>query len=362
MSYEIVKSIVIQSDKVYLTGADSSIRPLSFSKWECTPLSKILVEEGRSALLSRIGEEVWNGNMHLQKGSKLCNLFLTARNAFPAGWSFMTFDGKTAGAYLAKMVEKLEKEPSADLSSDVEEMLNLRNNREYILESARKTGHNYLDLADKELQQDREFALEVVKAGQGRAWFTYPAQFTKDKDFAMEALKQSGCFYRSLDHSLRSDRDIIKLAFQEIPEREFHEHLPDLIPLDAYCIVSDDNAISMDRDFIFELLELCPSMHLERFSMLLEDREVALKWCEVGKFFPHSVANLPDEFVQDEEFQNTLLKRFPDGEKHEILMQRFALKGLILSEPSLDGRIKNAKSRQTLEQKPDMHLMNRPER
>jgi len=101
---------------------------------------------------------------------------------------------------------------------------------------------------------------------------------------------------------------------------------------------------------------------LERFSMLLEYREVALKWCEVGKFFPHSVANLPDEFVQDEEFQNTLLNRFPDGEKHEILMQRFALKGLILSEPSLDGRIKNAKSRQTPEQKPDMHLMNRPER
>ena len=53
MSYEIVKSIVISKDKVFLTGADSSLRPLHFYRWECEPLTKIFREQGKETLYAQ---------------------------------------------------------------------------------------------------------------------------------------------------------------------------------------------------------------------------------------------------------------------------------------------------------------------
>lgn len=362
MSHEIVKRISIKQNKVYLTSADSSLRPLHFSRWECESLSKILAEEGRSTLLARIGQEVWNGNIHLRKGSsKLCDLFLTARDTLPRSLSWSNYDSKTAGEYLARMVTKLEKDPHADLSSDVKEMLALMDDRDYILEAAHRTGHNFLNFASEALQHDRELALEVLCAGDGRAWFEYPAQFKGDKEFALEAVKLNGCMYRYLDDSLKADREIIFSSFQELPGREFHEHMPNLIPVEAYCSVVDGKTISIDRDFICRLLDMCPSMHLDRAPLLLNDREIALHWCQVGAFFPFSTGDLPTEFLHDEEFQNTLCARFEGTDKFDTLMQRFAVKGVLLAEPSLDGKIKAAKARQTVRQEAGFPVID-PER
>ena len=123
MSHEIVKSISIKGDTVYVTSATNNVRPLYFSKWKWQRASEILAENGREAAFAMIGKEVWDGNFHLYRGSKLCNLFLKAREALPSKMSFINFDSEIAGKYLGKMVLKLESNIAADLSPEVKEML-----------------------------------------------------------------------------------------------------------------------------------------------------------------------------------------------------------------------------------------------
>jgi len=344
VSYEIVKRISIEDDKVYVTSADSSIRPLYFSSSEWNSFSKILAEEGRDALLGKIGKEVWDGNLHLRKGSKLCNLFMDALDAMPADLNFSNYDSLTAGEYLGKMVTKLESDPEVDLSSDVEDMLAKRNDRDYIIKSAERTGENFLNFADESLQKDRDLALAVLRAGKGAAWFRYPVYFNNDKEFAMDALRLNGCFYRELSESLQRDKEIIFAAFNESLDRRFHEHLPDIIPQDVFCHENGDHSVSIDRDFLFDLMEICPSLHLHRTPDLIADREIALKWCEVGKFFPHSVVDLSNEVLEDTEIQNALCQRFKSGEKRDILKDRFDQKGIKFPAEPLDQQIEVAEA------------------
>lgn len=52
MSYHVIKSIGVNEDdgKVFITGADNNVYPRTPHQWECTSLSKILVEQGREAV------------------------------------------------------------------------------------------------------------------------------------------------------------------------------------------------------------------------------------------------------------------------------------------------------------------------
>ena len=346
MSHEIVKSISVTKDKVFLTSADSSLRPLHFHRWECTSLSKVLNEQGREAVLALLGEDIWNGNLRLYQGNKLCKLFLEARSELPRKLHFSNYDSKTAGMYLGKMVAKLEKEPYADLSSIVDEALTIRNDREYILNAAKRSGHNFLDYASEEVQKDRAFALEVLRAGAGAAWFRYPKQYQNDKAFALEALRLNGCVYRELSDELKADREIILAAFEEREDRKSHEHLPDLIPLEAYCQYdAAAHKLNIDTSFICDLLDRCPSMHLNRDPALLMNREIVLKWVQVGRFFPSSVTDLPQDYLMDEAVQNALCKRFEGTDKYEVLLKRFHDAGVVLARDSLDARIKSISAR-----------------
>lgn len=340
-----MKNIAVKGNKVYLTSADSSLRPLLFTKWECTGLSKILEEEGREAFLARIGQDVWNGELRLYKGSKLCNLFIEARNSLPNNLGWHNFYGETAGKFLAKMVMKLEVNPSANLSVEVADMLKTMNDRDYILSAAKKSGYNFLNFADECIQKDREFALSVLAAGSGKAHFDYPTMYTKDKAFALEALKLNGCNYRSLDKSLQADRDVIFAAFKDTLDGRYHEHLPDLIPVEVYCSISADRKITVDTDFVCELLNICPALHMNRANWLLEHKDVVLKWCEVGKFFPYDVSYVPTNFLLDADIQEVLQNRFKGTEKYEVLIKKLEEKGVVLKGKTVDALLANATRR-----------------
>jgi len=437
MSYEIVKSIAVKDDKVYLTSADSSLRPLHFSRWESTVFSKILAEKGKDALYAKIGEDVWNGNLQLRQGNRLCRLYLKACDAFPSDMNFMTFDAKTAGELLGKMVTSLEKDPAADLSEYVDQARALQSDREYILEAAHRTGYNFLNYASADVQSDSAFALEVLRAGHGAAWFDYPKAFTGEREVAIEALKLNGCFYRQLDESLKADREIILNAFAETEGRTFHEHLPDLIPPWVFTakeylmdVLERANALEtgqkiqfifdnwswtlkkeeklyepfsyslqgsrtdekgeltgetwsrrytsaekavlhicnklnenaniknlnsfedvfksknvLDRGFVCRLIENCPSLHMQRSAWLLGDRDVALKWVQVGKFFPYCIGDLPKQYLTDQEFQDTLCKRFEGTDRFDILAERFEMLGVPLNKKSLGSQIQAAENK-----------------
>lgn len=347
MSYEVVKSIVLKDKEgqVWLNSADSSIRPLSFSSWECKGLSEIYQKEGREAVLARIGEDVWNGNLHLYQGNKLCKLFLQAQELLPQGLNFMNFDGKAAGEFLGKAVARLEQDPQAELQEEAEALLALRNDKDYILETAKRTGHSYLGFADVELQKDRNFALEVMKACGADAWADYPAMYADDKGFALEMLRLNGCHYRSLSDRLKADREVIMEAFSEAEGKTYHEHLPDLIPPEAYWKIIDGSSIVLDREFICSLLERCPSMHLSREPMFVNDGTICLKWCAVGKWFPYSVKDVPAEFLREKAFQDVLIGRFEGTEAWEKLVKRFEDKGIVLQAFSFDSVLQDAVER-----------------
>lgn len=345
MSYDICKGITITKDKVFLNTADSSVRPLYFHKWECEPLSKMLVDEGRDAVLCRLGKDIWNGELKLYKGSKLCNLFLKAFDELPKDLHWSNMDDKAAGDYLGKSVLKLEAAPKVDLSEDVSALLELRNSKEHILEVAERSGYNLLDAADINVQKDRDFALKVLMAGAGRAWFKYPAYYADDRSFAFDALKINGCLYRELSERLKGDREIILEAFEEKEGKRFHEHLPDLIPPNVFFnFDADPLKPLLDKEFVLRLMHVCPSLHIDRTKWLLQDEDIALEWCKVGKWAIYDLGVYPQEFLLKKEFRDTVISRCEDEKQLAALGRKYDEVGLILRKPSLDEKIRIANS------------------
>jgi hypothetical protein len=67
MSYEKVKSICIETDKVFITSASNNVRPLTYDRQEYPYFTKILKEEGKDAVEIAILRNYEEGN--LQGGS-----------------------------------------------------------------------------------------------------------------------------------------------------------------------------------------------------------------------------------------------------------------------------------------------------
>jgi len=81
MSYEIIKSISIEEDKVFVIGASNNVRPLYFNRWECTPLSNTLKEKGKDLVEIEILEayesgEFQGGTNKFTKALKVLNSVL----------------------------------------------------------------------------------------------------------------------------------------------------------------------------------------------------------------------------------------------------------------------------------------------
>lgn len=354
MSYEIVKGISIKGDKVYLRSCSNNVYPKDFSSWECVSLSQILREEGKAELYKSIGRSVWDGDMQLRKGSKLCDLFLLAQSKLPEELNFTNMCSQAVGEYLSKAVLKLEQSKEADLFQEVEHLLVLRNDRNYIIEGARGYGYNYLNYADEDIQKDRDFALEVVKASGGAAWFEYPQMYQNDKEFAMEALRSNGCFYRKLSRKLQADQDIILTAFDNSIDRRYVEHLPNLIPTEAFYYGEDATTQPLDKEFMFELMEKSPKMHMSRAPWLLADYDCAIKWYEASQFKNEAmnliVLTQKEEDIESEWFQKELLATCKDEMDKEILMDmleehQITIQECVFEKDSLKSLIEKAESK-----------------
>lgn len=342
-----IKGIEIRDSKVYLTASVTYRDPSDLEvTWECEEFTDILRNQGKLGLYARIGAELWGEDLTLEPGNELCRMFLEAKAAFPTDMTYRVFDSLTAGNLLAEMVMNLEQEPHADLSGFVARAFALMNDRTYIINAAKHSGMNYLDYACEELQKDRGFAFAVLKAGHESAWFSYPKYYASDKDFALQALKLRGTFFRGLDRTLRADRDVIMEAFREDCERASSEFLPDYIPMEALYKTGDESSrAELDKDFIFDLLEACPTIHLSRSSQLLNDRDVVLRWIQVGRFFPAHAIDLPKELLTDHEVQEALTQRCRDDNDEWELQCILEIKGVAAVGESLTSKIVSAAHR-----------------
>lgn len=342
-----IEKICITDNKVFLTAAESNVWSSHFEMtWEQEEYTQLLKEHGKKALYSAIGEALWSEELSITPGNQLCKLFLKARAVFPADMNYRTFDPHVAGSLLGKMVEALEHDPMTDLSRYVQQAVALKDDRDYLLDAATRSGMNYLDFAAEALQADRAFALEILEAGAHAAWFSYPAFYAGDKAFALEALHLNGCFYRELGEELKADREVIMAAFCEGSRIGPHEFLPNLIPANAlYKPDTECSKPTLDQDFVFELLETCPSIHLYRAPQLLNNREIAMKWIQVGTYFPHSMMELPKKYLHDPEFQAALVRRFQHTDKYPYLLQYFSLWGITPGKKAVEDKIHTAVSR-----------------
>jgi hypothetical protein len=62
MSYEIIESIKVKNNKVFINCAPNNVYPRSFGEFHCESLTKILKEQGKEALELEIMREYENGN------------------------------------------------------------------------------------------------------------------------------------------------------------------------------------------------------------------------------------------------------------------------------------------------------------
>ena len=70
MSYEKVKRIWIDGDKVMIHSSSNNVRPLDWNKWECTPLSNILKDKGKETVELEIFKDYEGGTFQAGNQNK----------------------------------------------------------------------------------------------------------------------------------------------------------------------------------------------------------------------------------------------------------------------------------------------------
>jgi hypothetical protein len=68
MSYDIVRSIKIKDEKVFVKAAPNNVYPRTYEEWECASLTKILQEEGQEKFDITILREFESGNFQGNAG------------------------------------------------------------------------------------------------------------------------------------------------------------------------------------------------------------------------------------------------------------------------------------------------------
>ena len=317
MGHTKIKSVTFKDDKVFLICADSSLRPLTWNKFESEILTKIYQAEGKRAVYIRLAKDYFIGTAQFYQGSKISNCFKKAyEEILTDEFHWSNFFDKYAAEFIADVVIRLENNFSldrTDFSEELNHLRTLRNNKDYLIEAVQISGHNYQEFAtDKKVKYDKNLAYTLLTLAKNKVWFKYPEFLKDDKEFAIKALKYNGCFYRELSDKLKENKGIILLAFDKyynLPDtdnekRKYFEHLPDLIPASVF-INKNGN---VDEEFICELIEICPSLHMSRAPYLITiSRKAALTWCRVGEFFDKSL--LLPEYLIDEEIKNVLFER-----------------------------------------------------
>lgn len=92
MSYEIIKSIKVRDNKVFIKGASNNVYPKDWDEWECVSLTKILQEKGQEELDLEILKAYEGGSF--QKGNNKYTRALKVLKHFP---EYRDFDWRGDG-------------------------------------------------------------------------------------------------------------------------------------------------------------------------------------------------------------------------------------------------------------------------
>lgn len=343
MSYDIVRSIRISNGVVYFSAAPNNVHPRTFERFEVPKYTEIYQEQGMKALLKEISKQVHNGNYHLRGGSKLTSLLEESHQKLRSRVTLVNFlDEEHAADFMANVTARRLEDPSISIHNDWVNMElavleGLRYDKKSVLEICKKNPQAF-HYAAGEISCDRVAAKEYIQQCSHMILFSFPRYFNNDKELALLALPHNGCIFRDLSSSLRSDKDIIRMAFdQNLNGRRFFEHLPDLIPSETRA----------DKEFMRELVTICPSLHVHRAPDILTDFETAKAWASNGKWFLSNLHVVPQEFLADPNMQAILLSRIDEPMAKGKLKNALEDRGvqLAIGKPSLSDQISDASTR-----------------
>lgn len=342
MSFDYVRSITIKGGQVYITAAASNISPRTYHQDVSEYHSKLYRESGLHALLKDIAADVHNGNYRLGNGSLIARRLSEANDHLIRHKHLKNFlDSEHASKFMADyasmMLQNPRCDPSEFLREEFQTLNALRSDKAAVLQIC-KSNPAAFDLADPAISTDRECAKEFIQNCAGNIRFNFPQAFLDDKDLAILALNQDGCIFRQLPLSLREDKDIVQLAFDQEKSRTYFEHLPDLI----------SPSLRKNVSFMRELVQSCPSLHIHRAKDILDDFETMKIWAEKGKWVIHDLYCAPKKYLNSPEIHDILLNRFNSPEDIEYLQRKYKELGLKAPKPqkkSLSQQISAAANR-----------------
>jgi hypothetical protein len=132
MSYEIVKKIRIEDNKVFITSESNNVYPKYFKEWECTTLSTILQEEGEEQLNFELLKDYENGNMqegNPNKWSRAINRLKETEEYSKFNWRKSNYADDNCPIQLARNSEEYRKFilSSLNLKDDIIGKFRLKN-------------------------------------------------------------------------------------------------------------------------------------------------------------------------------------------------------------------------------------------
>ena len=334
MSYEIVKSIGIQDNKVYFTSVSNNVYPKEFERYEVKSLSEIYGKGGLEALLPVIAANVWNGNIKLYKSSKLCKLLSEGYENISQSVMLRNFlDTKRASNYIASWVlYRMEKGPEPDLNK----LHALRLDKEAVLDICSKNPMAF-NFAGDSVCKDRETAKAHIIANGHMLMFNMPLHFRKDKELAKLAIERKGTLFRQLDPSIMGDKELISLAFDSTLNRPTYETSPQFIPPE----------VRKDTAFMVQLILKCPRMKLFETPDLAENKDLVKALFNTRNWDPYILRNIPNRILKSPEILDLIQTSLQEKPVHQKLAQQilFSEKGVLLKKPSLQNQVERAENK-----------------
>ncbi len=316
MSYSIVANVEIKNGKVFVMSTSNNVWPREFDEYEMESLSKSYQKSGLGAILEWMAVTIRSGDCKFVGGSGLCKLVREGYRLLPQELKQFLND-KQLGAFIRDfMLARLEFKRFFS-TKRIRELQALRSTPEAVLAIC-QTRPEAFCYADEKIQKNRDVAKAYTEQCSDMIMFRYPDHFKEDKEIAEIALKMNGCNYRSLGMQLRGDKELILLAFDSTMNRPHHAFELSLIP----------RKIREDRDFMEEVLKICPSLHIEHEPELLKDKKFVFLWAKAGEWVLNNLKLVPNEFLKDPAFQGILRSRFQEEEQMDQISYIYALKEL----------------------------------
>ena len=289
MSYQIIKSITIKDNKVYVNSAPNNVYPRNFKPFEIPDYTKTLNQSGFKALVSQISKEVYKGSFHLMKGSKLAAQMKEAAEQL----SLYSLDCFLDQNRYCDFISKFVTEPDLDVNKTISELNALKKDKNTVIEILTTNAGAYSYISP-ELQKDRDLAQKYVEECGDRFCFSFPLYFKNDRELSLLAVQKSGTTFRQLSEQFRGDKEIILTAFKN------GEHLPDLI----------SEPLASDKEFFKELIKVQPRLHFERApASIKNDKEICAEMLEVSPYISSTFCNLSPELRGDKDLQQIALSK-----------------------------------------------------